>query len=407
MTTYAAAQQAAQSPDGASLGHALARRIFQRIGCGRLTLTLPNGKSFHHDTGRGGPEAQFHIHRWRALRRLFLAGDIGFAEAYIDGDWDSPDVTALIELGALSQDRLREAKEGTLPAKLFSRVRHAMNANTRAGSRRNIMRHYDLGNAFYEIWLDAGMNYSSAIFAEETECLEQAQSRKQDRILDLLALRPGQSVLEIGCGWGGLAERIAALGCRVTGLTLSPAQRSYAVTRLARAQLEDRAEILLRDYRDCDTVYDRIVSVEMIEAVGELWWPRYFTTLRQNLASGGHVVLQAITIDESKFDAYRQGTDFIQRYVFPGGMLPSADVIRRQAATAGMTADLVETFGGSYARTLADWRARFEEAWPRIAALGFSEKFRRLWRYYLCYCEAGFRCRHINVGLWVLRPYEC
>ncbi len=407
MTTFAQAQQAAHAPNKRGIGPALARRIFAQIACGRLMLSLPDGTRMGHDTGRPGPEAVFEVKRWRALRRLYVGGDIGFAEAYIDGDWDSPDLTALIGLGALNQNTMPAANRGVWLARQASRFLHALNANTRAGSRRNIMRHYDLGNAFYETWLDAGMSYSSAIFRDGTETLEQAQIAKQDRVLALLALRPGMRVLEIGCGWGGLAERIAAAGCTVTGITLSPAQRDHARARLAAAGHAGRAEILLRDYRDIVGSYDRIVSIEMIEAVGEARWRRYFETVRGCLTPGGHAVVQAITIDDAKFDAYRRGTDFIQRYVFPGGMLPAPGMMRREAAASGLAIGHTEAFGESYARTLEIWRERFEAAWPRIAAMGFPETFRRLWRYYLCYCEAGFRYRQIDVGLWTLGHEAC
>ena len=407
MTTFAAAQQAVHGPQRRGLGAALARRIFSQIACGRLTIILPDGSRMSHDSGRPGPDAVFEVRRWRAFRRLFLGGHIGFAEAYIDNDWDSPDVTALVEIGALSQEIMPAAREGTWPVRLTSRLLHRLNTNTKAGSRRNITRHYDLGNEFYQAWLDRGMSYSSALFAHDTETLDRAQTRKQDRVLDLLDLRPGMRVLEIGCGWGGLAERIAQAGCAVTGITLSPSQQAFATARLSGAGLGRSANILLQDYRDIRGEFDRVVSIEMIEAVGEAWWPRYFETLGTCLAPGGRAVIQAITIHDAKFEDYRRSSDFIQRYVFPGGMLPSPGVIHGQAAAAGLAAELAEAFGASYAHTLAHWRARFEDSWPRIAALGFSENFRRLWRYYLCYCEAGFRCRQIDVGLWVLRPGAC
>ena len=342
------------------------------------------------------------LHRWRTLKRLLTGGDVAGAEAYIDGDWSSPDLPALIELVARNA-ALVQTIGGSWFARMLNRLHHRMNANTRRGSKRNIMRHYDLGNAFYAAWLDEGMSYSSALYETGAERLEDAQTAKQDRAIDLLALAGGERVLEIGCGWGGLAARLLARGAGpVTGLTLSPAQLAYARDRLAGA---GPADIRLQDYRDTDGTFDRIVSIEMVEAVGEAWWPSYFATLRDRLRPGGIAVLQAITIAEERFADYRTCVDFIQRYIFPGGMLPSASALRRQIVEAGLELRSVQTFGSSYARTLAEWRRRFHAAWPDIERLGFDERFKRIWDYYLSYCEAGFRSEATDVGLYVLiRP---
>jgi cyclopropane-fatty-acyl-phospholipid synthase len=295
---------------------------------------------------------------------------------------------------------------GSWFARALNRLRHRLNANTRRGARRNIERHYDLGNAFYRVWLDAGMSYSSALYATGTERLEDAQTAKQDRAIDLMALSGGERILEIGCGWGGLAERMLHRGAgHVTGLTLSPAQLAHATEHLAMSGLSDRSSIQLRDYRDSTGTYDRIVSIEMIEAVGEAWWPSYFATIRDRLKPGGIAVIQAITIAEDRFEDYRSSADFIQRYIFPGGMLPTVPELHRQIARAGLSLRSSETFGDSYARTLAEWRRRFHAAWPDIQPLGFDDRFRRIWDYYLSYCEAGFRAAATDVGLYVVsRP---
>jgi cyclopropane-fatty-acyl-phospholipid synthase len=331
-----------------------------------------------------------------------LGGHIAFGEAYVDGDWSSPDIAAFLTFASLNNDRLSETAGGTRAAQILDRLSHALRSNTLRGSRRNIVAHYDLGNDFYALWLDPSMSYSSAIYATPQTTLEAAQIAKQDRVLALLQPPDAGSALEIGCGWGSLAIRIAERGCHVTALTLSPAQREFAAASIAAQGLSDRIDLCLTDYREASGQYDRIVSIEMFEAVGEAYWPVYFERLRSLLKAGGTAVLQIITIADDHFVAYRSQPDFIQRYVFPGGMLPSAAILRKLVAQAGLTLDAVETFGQSYARTLEEWRARFGAARAEVSALGLSERFHRLWDYYLAYCEAGFRTGAINV-LWQLR----
>jgi cyclopropane-fatty-acyl-phospholipid synthase len=385
------------APGASWFGRRLSRMLLSRIRQGRLTIIAPNGMRLSHGDGNG-PDAVLHLRRWRTLRRLLFQGDIAFARSYMDGDWDSPDLPALIELAGRNLPTLNAAIEPNGFRRFRNRLLHRLNANTRRGSRRNIERHYDLGNDFYRLWLDEGMSYSSALFTSTGQSLEEAQAAKQDRAIALLRAAGGQSVLEIGCGWGGLAEKLAAAGCRVTGLTLSPAQLEYAQGRLAGAE----ADLRLQDYRDVAGSFDRIVSIEMLEAVGEAYWPSYFNALAQRLRPQGLAVLQAITIREDQFEGYRRCTDFIQHYIFPGGMLPTATEIARQAERAGMALRSVETFGLSYARTLAEWRKRFHAAWPAIEQQGFDARFRRMWDYYLAYCEGGFRAGTIDVGLYVL-----
>jgi cyclopropane-fatty-acyl-phospholipid synthase len=382
----------------------IADRLFRPIRHGRLTLITPQGTRLEHAGPEPGPHARLELARWRALRRLLTQGDVAFAEAYMDGDWSSPDLPALIEFAAVNGKTLDPGISGGALTRALNRLRHTLRANTRAGSRRNIMAHYDLGNEFYARWLDPSMTYSSALYDAGVHTLEDAQIAKQDRAIELMRLSGVERVLEIGCGWGALMGRTLARGAaRMVGLTLSPAQREGALARLAAAGVADRAEVVLRDYRDETSAYDRIVSIEMIEAVGEAYWPAYFRALHDRLVSGGRAVVQAITLAEDRYAAYRVTPDFIQRYIFPGGMIPTRSEIDRQARAAGLRPIEDETFGLSYARTLAEWRRRFHEAWPAIAPLGFDERFRRMWDYYLAYCEGGFRAGSINVGLYVFQ----
>ncbi|WP_156412390.1 SAM-dependent methyltransferase [Bosea sp. Root483D1] len=389
-------------PGGIGLSRWFLRRLLSQIVVGRLSIVTPEGEQLWSGPAGPGPQAAIVLKNWRAMRRLLLDGDIGLAEAYRDGDFTTPDLTALIEIGARNDATLHQLVSGTWPARLLNRLRHWRNANSRAGSRRNITAHYDLGNDFYQRWLDAGMTYSSALYEAPTATLEAAQDRKLDRIVEMLALAGGEQVLEIGCGWGALAERLAREGCRVTAITLSPAQLEYAQKRIAEAGLADRVDLRLQDYRDVVGQFDRIVSIEMIEAVGRNYWPGYFATLRNCLAPGGHAVLQAITIDDALFEPYQQGSDFIQRFIFPGGCLPSIPALKREAENAGLATIERLDFGASYAVTLKEWRRRFLEGWTYIAPLGFDEPFRKLWEFYLCYCEAGFRAGTIDVSLVVL-----
>jgi cyclopropane-fatty-acyl-phospholipid synthase len=392
---------------GASLDglqKAMVGRIIARLVHGSLEVTLPNGQRLAHRAALPGPEASVVLHRWRALRRLILGGDIAFAEAYGDGDWSSPDLATLVELAAANGPSFEQRLGGTPLARLVQRMRHRRRPNSRAGSARNIIAHYDLGNDFFAAWLDPGMTYSSGLYETPATTLDASQRAKQDRAIALLDLRGGESVLEIGIGWGGLAERILQThDGTLTGVTLSPAQLAHARDRLARAGLAGRADLRLQDYRDVSGRFDRIVSIEMLEAVGEAYWPTYFRTLHDRLAPGGVAVLQVITIAEDRFAGYRRDADFIQRHIFPGGMLPSPSILRAQVAAAGLTLDHAQTFGESYARTLADWHERFVQALPRVAGCGLDERFQRLWRYYLAYCEGGFRAGAIDVGLYRLR----
>ena len=365
-------------------------QLLEGLQDGLLEIRLPDGSSRLFGNGEHG--VTLSVNDETTFSAVLARGDIGLAEAYLDGHWDSPDITGLLTLLAKNRAVLKKAVYGSWRKLLAARVRHWLNGNSRAGSKRNIMAHYDLGNDFYKLWLDPSMSYSSALYrAVDGGDLESAQRAKYRRILRRLKAEPAQSVLEIGCGWGGFAELAVAEGLQVTGLTLSPAQLEWAQKRVPGADLR------LQDYRDTKEQFDHIVSIEMFEAVGERWWPAYFKTIAKSLKPGGRAVVQSITIRDDLFADYRKGTDFIQQYVFPGGMLPSRAAFRAAAAKQGLVVHGEYAFGEDYARTLAEWRHAFEAKWPEIAALGFDENFRRLWRMYLCYCEAGFLAGNVDV----------
>jgi cyclopropane-fatty-acyl-phospholipid synthase len=379
----------------------VARRLLHRIGHGRLAVTAPGGVRLVGESA-AGEDAALNLHNWRALLRVLTGGDIGFAQAVIDGDCSSPDLVALLRLFDRNISALGVAANPIGPSRWLQRLAYLAQANTRRGAARNIMAHYDLGNAFFEAWLDPSMSYSSAIYADSADTLETAQARKHDRIVELLRLKGGERALELGCGWGGLAARLIAAGVgSVDALTISPSQAEYARGRLAALP---SARVLLQDYRDAGGTYDRIVSIEMCEAVGEAYLPLYFQTIARGLKAGGRAVIQTISIADKRFASYRANADFIQRFIFPGGFLPSDALIRDCVSRARLRLAHAETFGLSYALTLAEWRRRFHANWTRIAALGFDARFRRLWDYYLCYCEAGFREGTVDVGLYVLEP---
>jgi cyclopropane-fatty-acyl-phospholipid synthase len=329
----------------------------------------------------------------RAFRRFRLGGAVGGAEAYIDGDWDAVDLSAALEFFARNEGEIGRGFGGGLPSRVVRRLYHLARANTRRGSRRNIAAHYDLGNDFYEAWLDPSLTYSCAVFdSSHRPTLETAQAAKYRLLCDRLDVSADHHLLEIGCGWGGFAEFVAKeVGCKVTGVTVSKEQHDHARRRIYKAGLAERVSIEFRDYRDIDGRYDRIASIEMFEAVGERYWPIFFEKLRDGLSAGGRAALQIITIEDGAFQRYRRGTDFIQRYIFPGGVLPSRAALTREVASAGLAWLGDEGFGRHYAETLAAWRSRFAAARDKVEALGYSERFRRMWDFYLAYCEAGFR----------------
>jgi cyclopropane-fatty-acyl-phospholipid synthase len=378
-------------------------RLLDAVRGSRVEVMLPDGERVA--LGDGDQRVDLRLRDWGVLDLVFARGDIGFAEGYVAGGWESSDLASLLTVLATNRERLERAIHGRWLSLLADKLLHGLRANTRVGSRRNIAAHYDLGNDFYRAWLDGTMSYSSALFeGDESRTLEQAQLAKYRRILDRLDLRVGDSVLEIGCGWGGFAEEAVRAGARVLGITLSRQQLAYADARAARwGDQPGSARFELRDYRDVAGEFDHIVSIEMLEAVGERYWPLYFRRLRELLKPGGSAAIQVITIDDALFGRYRRQTDFIQRYIFPGGMLPSRLAFAANARAAGLEPAGEFAFGADYARTLAHWRSRFERRSAALAAAGYGHEFQRLWRFYLAYCEAGFRARSIDVHQFVLR----
>ena len=377
----------------AQISWALDRRLRE----GTLEIVLPHGQSLRLSGRSSGPTALLRLNRWRALPRFFRGGTVGFGESYMDGDWDSPDLPKVLELAARNLPRKPMRYRNLSPWRIADRLGHRFRPNTRDGSKQNIAAHYDLGNDFYALWLDPSMTYSSAVFAGGNTDLQAAQAEKNRRLMDLGSIGDGDRVLEIGCGWGGFAIQAAReRGAHVTAITVSRAQFDEAQKRVAAAGLGEKVDIQLRDYRDLVGTWDHAVSVEMIEAVGEKFWPDYFTRVGSVVRSGGTFALQAIVIENDRFDAYRRSADFIQKHIFPGGALPSPDVIRAQARAAGLTWKTVYGYGIDYADTLAQWRAGFEAAADQAAAMGFDARFRRCWSFYLAYCEGGFRAGNID-----------
>ncbi len=404
ISTAVAQADAADGP----VQHRLLTRILGRmlppLECGQLVVETPSGERVATTGQQSGPQGVVILHRWNGLWRCIVSGEMGFAEGYMAGDWSTPDIVSLLDLGVQNGECLQRASAGSRAFQWLNRLQHRRRANTKRGSRRNIAAHYDLGNEFYARWLDRSMTYSSALFLAPDQSLEEAQQAKIDRAIELMEITGGERVLEIGCGWGGMAERlIARHGCTVTGLTLSAEQLAYAQRRLQAQGLDARADLRLQDYRDVSEQFDRIVSIEMLEAVGQDYWPAFFSKLNACLKPGGIAVLQGITIEEQRFEAYRRTPDFIQRYIFPGGMLPTITAMRQEIERAGLALGSLETFGHSYARTLAAWQHRFQRAWPDIQHFGFGDSFKRMWEYYLAYCEAGFRLGAIDVGLYRIR----
>lgn len=382
--------------------------LLGRITYGSLKLINPMGIELMLGQNASAPigevpHAELRINDWRAAGLILRQGDIGFAESLRRGWVDTPDLVALFTL-AIRNEQISEAVDGHWWALLLKRLSHwVLKDNSRAGSRRNILSHYDVGNSFYRLWLDPSMTYSAGLFEGDlTRGLEQAQDAKYDRILDQIDALPGQTILEVGCGWGGFAERAARRGLNVVGITLSDAQLEWATQRMRQTGLSDRVSLRLQDYRDVPEKFDHIVSIEMFEAVGLLHWPSYFQMLARCLKPGGRIVVQTIDMTEDKFDSYRRGTDFIQQYIFPGGMLPSPSRFRKECEAAGLRALEVLSFGQDYAETLKRWAQRFEASLSQIRELGYDDAFIRIWKMYLAYCEVGFRQTRTDVKQWTL-----
>jgi cyclopropane-fatty-acyl-phospholipid synthase len=365
--------------------------VLGKITAGTMDIRMPDGRLFRYEGTSPGPYGRVNIHNDELFVRVLREGDNAFPEAYMEGWWDTPDLQAVLDVFLMSNSEVVRELPGTFLVRAYERIRHWLRSNSKTQARKNISYHYDLGNTFYGLWLDDTMTYSSALFKDGQVSLEQAQTNKYAQLCDTLDLSPGSHVLEIGCGWGGFAEYAAKeRGLRVTGLTISQEQHDFAVARMERLGLSDKVNIVMRDYRDETGQYDGIASIEMFEAVGEKYWPVYFDAVRERLKPGGRGTFQIITIEDSLFPVYRKGVDFIQKYIFPGGMLPSPSVLRQQIQQAGLTEVGSIEFGQSYSETLRRWHETFNARWDEVQPLGFDEQFRRMWNFYLTSCAATF-----------------
>ena len=380
-------------------------KLLRHLRHGTLTVHLP-GDGHMLVAGDGqGDHVSIHLRNWNVCAQALKSGDIGFAESYIAGDWSTNDLPGLLRLFLANRQAMDAVIYGTWAGRLLYRIKHLLNRNTKANSRKNIHAHYDLGNAFYRLWLDETMNYSSAWFESgHDQPMHEAQHAKVRRALRMAGVRPGDRLLEIGCGWGALAEKAAAeFGAHVTGVTLSTEQLAYARQRLAKAGVGERCELRLQDYRDIqDAPFDAICSIEMVEAVGQAYWPTYFDTVARLLKPGGRACIQSIVIRDEHFERYLQSTDFIQQYIFPGGCLPSPTAFRTHARQAGLQVVDELAFGKDYAETCRRWRRDFMARRDDVLALGFDERFLRIWEFYLAYCEAGFEAGDIDVVQFTL-----
>ena len=406
-STTASPHRVRMLPPGIPAAARTALKLLQRLEKGSLTMQLPDGSLRHFGHG-GGPAATLTLRNWNVFGAALKSGDIGFAESYIAGDWTTAHLTELLQLFIANRQQIEGVIYGSWAGRLLYRIRHLLHRNTRANSQKNIHAHYDLGNAFYGLWLDDTMNYSSAWFEGNPQGdMRTAQQAKVRRALRMAGVKPGDRVLEIGCGWGALAEMATTeFGASLTGVTLSTEQLAFAQQRMAQHGVAERADLRLQDYRDIhDGPFDAICSIEMVEAVGREYWPTYFQAVKRLLKPGGRACIQSIVIDDSLFKRYIASTDFIQQYIFPGGCLPCPSEFRREAEAAGLRVQDEFAFGQDYAETLRRWRERFVARRAQILQLGFDERFMRIWEFYLCYCEAAFSMNNTNlVQFTVVRP---
>ena len=365
---------------------------------GRIDFAFDDGRVFRAEGPGAGPVCEVRIHDKGIFERLLREGQLGFCDAYLDGQWSTPDLQAFMDYIHADNEEVFDSFPGQKLVQIYEKFRFWMQGNSKGQARKNISYHYDLGNDFYGLWLDKTMTYSSAIFETGRETLEEAQTAKYASMVDQMGVKPGDHVLEIGCGWGGFAEYAAKeRGLKVTCLTISKEQFKYAEDRIAAAGLQDMVTFKLQDYRDETGVYDGIASIEMFEAVGEKYWPSYFSTVFGRLKTGGQATLQIITVRDDRFEDYRKSVDFIQKYIFPGGMLPSPAVLRREAQKAGLDSVKSIEFGESYSKTLRLWHARFNDKWDQVEAMGFDERFRRMWNFYLTSCASTFHYANCDV----------
>ncbi|MEO1797350.1 MAG: cyclopropane-fatty-acyl-phospholipid synthase family protein [Pseudomonadota bacterium] len=373
---------------------------------GRVDIRLEDGRVFRHDTRKPGPVAEVHVHDKDLFARMIREGQLGFCDAYLEEQWSTPDLQAFMDFVHADNDNMFDGFKGQKVVQLYENFLFWLNRNTRKQAKKNISAHYDLGNDFYKLWLDDTMTYSSAIFETGQESLEAAQMAKYKSMVDQMGAKPGDHVLEIGCGWGGFAEYAAKeRGLRVTCLTISQEQFDYAVDRIEKAGLSDMVEFKLQDYRDERGIYDGIASIEMFEAVGEKYWPAFFDTVRERLKPGAQATLQIITVKEKRYEIYRSSVDFIQKYIFPGGMLPSPGVLRAQVEKAGLDVVRSIEFAESYSQTLRRWHETFNDTWEQARAMGFDDRFRRMWNFYLTSCASTFQSRNCDVTqITIARP---
>lgn len=382
--------------------------VIRTLKRGRVDIILPDGRHFRAEGQEPGYVAELHVHNADLFARTVREGDLGFCEAYMDGWWSTPDLMAFMDLIHDDADQIYDGFPGKALVQAYERLRFWLQSNTKRQAKKNISYHYDLGNDFYGLWLDETMTYSSAKFETGQESLEKAQTQKYASMIDQMGAQPGDHILEIGCGWGGFAEYAAKeRGMQVTCLTISEEQYKYAVERIEKAGLSDRVTFKLQDYRDETGMYDGIASIEMFEAVGEKYWPVYFETLRERLKPGKCATLQIITVSDARWEIYRRGVDFIQKYIFPGGMLPAPKVLRAEIEKAGLEYVKSIEFGESYSQTLRRWYDTFNDKWDEVAQQGFDERFKRMWNFYLTSCAGTFHAGNCDVTqVTVARPAQ-
>ena len=405
MTTTTSTMPHFELPEGTPAAARTVLRLMQSLQYGSITVQLPGG-TMQRFGGMAQPHATICLHNWKPCAAALKSGDIGFAESFIAGDWTTPNLTELIRVLVKNRAAVDSMIFGSWWGRLFYRIKHLLNRNTRANSQKNIHAHYDLGNAFYQLWLDETMNYSSALFqGNYAQPMAQAQKDKVRRALQLANVKAGDRVLEIGCGWGALAEKATTeMGAHITGVTLSTEQLAYAQNRMQRFGVQSQADLRLQDYRDIqDAPFDAICSIEMIEAVGREYWPQYFATVSKLLKTGGRACIQSIVIDDALYARYIESTDFIQQYIFPGGCLPCPAEFKRQAEAAGLKVVDELAFGHDYAETLKRWREAFLSQREQVMANNFDERFMRIWEFYLAYCEGAFAENNIDVVQYTLQ----
>ena len=378
----------------------------EKLQTGRVDFIMPDGRRFRAEGAKPGPVAEIEVHNPDLFARLIREGDLGFSDAYLEGWWSTPDLQAFMDFVHGDNNEVYDGFPGMNLVRWYEQMRFWLQSNSKRQAKKNISYHYDLGNDFYGLWLDDTMTYSSALFETGQESTEKAQTAKYKSMVDQMGAQPGDHVLEIGCGWGGFAEYAAKeRGLHVTGLTISEEQYKYAVERIEKAGLADRVTFKLQDYRDETGQYDGIASIEMFEAVGQKYWPTYFKSVKDCLKPGKNATLQIITVEDARWEIYNRGVDFIQKYIFPGGMLPSPSVLRQEVEKAGLTVARSIEFGESYSQTLRRWHETFNEKWDQVARLGFDERFRRMWNFYLTSCASTFHSGNCDVTqITITRP---